>query len=376
MTADLTYASFDHVSASIHVLEIDGRGRPVYAAVNRHALEEARRPLTDYLGRTALDVYPGPYGRAAYARQCDVARAAEPLRFELSLPIDGTLRTVETLLQPERDARGRVVRLFGTSTDVTAERNARAARAEFDALSAEMEEFVAFAAHDLRAPMRNIAMLAALLRDALPPDAPGALDLADLIETVAAKSMDLIGDVLARAETASAQRHETVFSFPVMCHDISTTLDPRGRHRVQTSLCAVRSDRPAMQIILRNLLENAIKHGQRDQLEIEVTTQPGMPGMLEVTLMDNGRGFSEHDLQVMNGGQFRADCGYGLFGVKRLIAARGGTLMAGNLPEGAGAVVRFSLPGALLGNDPICEELPTLPLGPFAPPDEKPRYSA
>ena len=71
--------------------------------------------------------------------------------------------------------------------------------------------------------------------------------------------------------------------------------------------------------------------------------------MVEVTLTDNGKGFSDAALEIMNGGRFRVDSGYGLFAIKRLITARAGTLVARNLPQGTGAVVRFSLPGEIVG---------------------------
>ena len=368
-----TYSVFDHVSTSIFVLEVDGRGRPVYAAVNAHALEEAGRPLSDYLGRSALDVYPLAYGRAAYARQCEALSGASSQTFELCLPVRGELRTLRTTLNPQRDEAGRVVRLFGSHVDVTPERNARAAQAEFDTLSSEMEEFVAFAAHDLRAPMKNIAMLANILREDLQSQPPETLEVVDLIENVAAKSMDLIAEVLDRAQVTGVDRYETVFSFPVICHDICATIDPQKNHVVETSLNAIKADRSAVQVALRNLVENAMKHGQRDHLRIEILVQNGMPGMIDITLIDNGRGFSDAALDAMNGGRAKLEQGFGLFGVKRLISARGGTLEARNLPDGGGAAVRFSLPGEVVGADPLSTGEG---FRPGSTPAELPRYSA
>ena len=220
MTTGTRFADFDQIAASIFVLEVDGKGRPAYAAVNSHALAEAERPMSDFIGRSALEVYPLAYGRAIYARQCEVIENGAPQSFELSLPIAGQLRTVVATLNPEQDQDGRVIRLFGSHHDVTPERNARTARAEFDTLSSEMEQFVAFAAHDLRAPMKNVAMLSHLLRQDLQDQPPESLELLDLIDTVATKSMDLISEVLDHAQSTSANRQETVFSFPVICHDI------------------------------------------------------------------------------------------------------------------------------------------------------------
>lgn len=344
------YASLDYVSAPVFVLEVNDDGQPVYAAFNSHARQASGRPLSDYMGRTALEVYPHAFGRTAYAHHCEVMANGVPTTYQLDLPIGGASRTVRTTLRPKKDHTGRVVRLFGTSRDMTIEKQALEAKVEFDTLSSEMEQFVALAAHDLRAPMRHVASITEMLRDDLDgTNNNNAIELLNLLENVAAKSTDLIADVLAHAEIGRAGPAETVFSFPALCHDICDVVDPQGIHTITTSSATLEADRTALQIALRNVTENAIKHGGETALNIDISVQRGMPGMIEVTLTDNGHGFSDAALKVMNGGGFKVDSGYGLFGVKRLISARGGTLQARNLPDGNGAVVRFSLPGEWIG---------------------------
>lgn len=349
MTAAQPFDCLDMISSPVFVLEVNEVGAPVYVAINTCARELSGRPLSDYLGRTALDVYPMAYGRAAYARHCEVMTSGKSLTYELDLPLRDRISTVQTTLHPEIDTDGRVVRLFGSSIDTSAEKDAREAKVEFDTMSSEMEQFVAFAAHDLRAPMRNIAALAELLYDGFADSTDERLEMIRLIESIATQSMDLITEVLSHAQTVSSEKNETTFSFPALCHAIWSTLDPTKTHRFTAALSTLCADRTAMQIALRNLAENAIKHGGRDTLDIDVQVAKGLPGMIEVTLIDNGRGFSDAALSIMNGGQFKIESGYGLFGIKRLISARGGTLVARNLPGGSGAVVRFSLPGSIVG---------------------------
>lgn len=350
MTAAQPYDCFDMISSPVFVLEVNAADEPVYVAMNAYARKVSGRPLSDYVGHTALEVYPMAYGRTAYARHREVMQSGKPMTYELDLPLGDKVSTVQTTLRPELDQQGRVIRLFGSSVDTTAERDAREAKVAFDTMSSEMEQFVAFAAHDLRAPMRNIATLADLLRAEFADADDDKLEMVKLISSVATQSMNLITDVLSHTQTVSSETNDTVFSFPALCHAIWTTLDPTDTHHFTAALLALRADRTAMQIVLRNLTENAIKHGGRDRLEISVEVAVGLPGMIEVTLTDNGKGFSDAALKVMNGGRFRVESGYGLFGIKRLISARGGTLVACNLPNGSGAVVRFSLPGTILGD--------------------------
>lgn len=352
------FADLDHISAPVFVLEVNEEGALVYAAFNAHALQASGRPLTDYIGRTAAEVYPQAYGRTAHARHKEVWESGVPTTYQIDLPLGGETRTVRTTLRPERDAYGAVIRLFGTSRDMTVEKQAMEAKVQFDTLSSEMEQFVALAAHDLRAPMRQIAALTGLLRDEFENLSHDQLELLDLIENVSLKSMNLISDVLSHAEIGQNETVETVFSFPALCQDICDVLDPQSAHHITTSSATIEADRTALQIALRNLIENAMKHGGRDRLEIDIAIQIGLPGMIDVTLTDNGVGFQEGSLKIMNGGQFRVESGYGLFGMKRLISARGGTLAARNLPNGQGAAVRFSLPGEMLGTIAAERDLP------------------
>lgn len=345
MTSQHSYSDLDLVAAPIFVLKINDDGEPVYAAVNDFALKKSGRPLSDYLGRTALEVYPHAYGRTAYARHCGARDSGVATSYQLDVPIAGITRSVRTTLCPDLGDDGKVIRLVGCSTDLTTEKNAQDAKAQFNTLAAEMEQFVAMAAHDLRAPMRQISAITELLRDEMNEQNLGNNELLDTLNRIASKTMDLVTEVLQHVEVTAVRNPETVFSFPALCYDICETLDPTKVHNITTSVATLSTDRTVMQIALRNMIENALKHGHRDRLDIKIDVRQGLTGMLEVTLTDNGKGFSSDALKLMNHSQFRAESGYGLFAVKRLITARGGTLVAQNLPIQSGAIVRFSLPG-------------------------------
>ena len=176
---------------------------------------------------------------------------------------------------------------------------------------------------------------------------------------------------MSQARATAPEAEATQFNFPSLCRDICDVLDPSGKHVFTSTPANIIADRTAMQIAIRNILENALKHGQKDQLEIDIWIQPGVPEMLDVMIIDNGRGFSQAALKFLNGGPFRTDSGYGLFGVRRLIQARGGTILARNAARNAGAVIRFSLPGKWIGattsiGDPVRDWAAT----PAAPPPE------
>lgn len=344
-TASQLFEQLDHLASPVFVLEPDQDDVPRYVAFNAHARAIAARPLEDYLGRTAEDIYDGAYGRTAFARHCEVLRTGKPMTYEIELPINGITRAIRTTLVPNVTPEG-VRRLFGTSVDLTAARESREAKVSLDTMATEMEQFVAMAAHDLRAPMRNMGLIAELLRDGFIDKGDGKLELIEMIEDIANKSMELISDVLSHAHAVDAVSAETTFNFAALCRDICDVLDPQENHRFTYTAVEIHADRTAYQIGLRNLIDNAIKYGNREHLKIDITVQRSENQMLDILLSDNGEGFSESALKFLNGGAFRVESGYGLLGVRRMVQARGGTMSAGNASVGTGAIVRLSLPGA------------------------------
>lgn len=347
-TADFT--QLDYIHAAVFVLEVSDNGDPVYVAFNRFACDVANRPLSDFLGRTAFEVYPLAYGRTAYERHCEVARSGAVMTYELDLPLGGMTRSIRTTLVPRKDPDGAVQYLYGSSTDITEGRSAQQAQVQLETLMAEREQFVTIAAHDLRAPMRNVAALAEMLLEDFVDHGDGKADLITMLEDVARKTMTLISDVLSHARaTNPSENTASTFNFTALCRDICDVLDPQSLHRVTVTPAQLYTDRTALQIVLRNLLDNAIKHGGRDCLDLNIDVTSAPHGMLEVTLTDNGSGFSDPAIVFLAGGAFKPDSGYGLLGVRRLIAARGGSISAENGAV-AGAIVHFSLPGEWRGD--------------------------
>ncbi|QFT59566.1 Sensor histidine kinase YycG [Sulfitobacter sp. THAF37] len=356
------FSHLDHIATPLFVLEIDGRGLPVYRAFNACARAISGRPLADYLGRTAAEVYDTAYGRTALARHCQVAESGEALTYELQLPLAGEVRKVRTTLSPERDVRGRVARLYGTSLDVTEQARAREAQVSYHTAASEMEQFVAMAAHDLRAPMRNVTMLAEVLKEDFVDHGDGKLAMIDMMDGIADKTMKLIDDILSHAQSVDAEKTEALCDLSEMTCLICDILDPAERHHVTVTPSTLMTDKTALHIALRNLIENAVKHAGRAAMMLDISVAERPDGMIAITLEDNGKGFSEAALRLMNGSSFRVDGGYGLFGVRRIIQARGGTITARNSETTGGAMISFSLPGRVATQG----DLPGAPRAPLA----------
>ncbi len=112
-------------------------------------------------------------------------------------------------------------------------------------------------------------------------------------------------------------------------------LDVVGDARVQ-------GDPVALQRVLTNLLDNALRHA-RTRVRVEVS-----PGVVVVT--DDGPGFAPEDLPHVFEPLYRGDkarggggAGLGLAIARRLVRAHGGDVEAANAPAG-GAIVTVTLP--------------------------------
>lgn len=340
-------AQLDLIQSPVFVLEVTPEGDPVYAAFNSFALDAVKRPLWHFLGRNALEVYKGSFGKTAYNRHRQVIEDRAPLEYELTLPLGGEARHVRTTLTPVLNEDGAVRLIYGSTFDITAERRAEELQASLNTLNFEVEQFVSMAAHDLRTPMRNVSHLADMLREGFEDRGDGKLELIDLLEDVAGKAMGLITDVLAHANATQTQAQVKTFQFADLCQEICDVLDPTGLGQYRFSSAELTTDRAALQIALRNIIENAIKNQTADQLLLDITIAQPATNILQIRLCDNGAGFSDAALEFLDDGGLRVDSGYGLLGVRRLITARGGKIGAHNDPLTGGGVVEFSLPGTL-----------------------------
>ncbi len=132
---------------------------------------------------------------------------------------------------------------------------------------------------------------------------------------------------------------------------------PAERFDVQsTELPAVWADPDKLRQVVANLLENAVRHGEgRVTIAFDALTEPEDdakgegPPMIAMTVDDEGPGIPEAMLgRVFTRfwrGNRRGGTGLGLYIVKGIVEAHGGTITVGRAP-GGGARFRFTMPAA------------------------------
>jgi two-component system, OmpR family, phosphate regulon sensor histidine kinase PhoR len=111
-----------------------------------------------------------------------------------------------------------------------------------------------------------------------------------------------------------------------------------------------------LELVFRNLIDNAMKYADPERPEIEVSLRPAAPGRLVVRVSDNGRGIP-HSLRQRIFGRFvrlgselereKPGTGLGLYIVRSMIGRLGGTIRVRDRDRGSGATFEVQLPGRL-----------------------------
>ena len=227
---------------------------------------------------------------------------------------------------------------------------------EMAASLAQSEELrrrlVADVAHELRNPIASLrAQAEGIAEGVLEPDQHR---LASLSEDATHLSR-LVNDLqeLSAADAGRLSYHmETIDLGPIIAAEVSRASARAGEHvRIGCSgACRpVRGDEGRLTQVLRNLLDNALRH--TDSGTISVTCSAAN-GRVVVEVADTGEGIPDSDLPYVFERFYRADAarardtggsGIGLAISRRIVEDHGGTVFAHNGDRG-GAVVGFELP--------------------------------
>lgn len=347
------FAPYEVIGEPIFVLEQGMDGDVIYAFLNAVGRKALGRDLNHIRGATAREIFGGRMGDAIYGRQLNAWTAGQPAQYETTLPLPGGAMHVATTLTPVHDAAGRMVRMVGISRDITRVKDLEQAQVLTAAVTSEMQDFVSLAAHDLRSPIANVQALADLIREDFVDMGDGKLDMLAMIQDISERALTLVSDVLNQAQTTHAPHSSGPFDFAALCNDIMIMLDPGQVHHAVFPNINVNADHTAMQIVLRNLIDNALKYAGQQSVHVMVAVATEGDGMLSITVCDNGAGFADPSVVFAGGDRPNAEGGFGLLGICRLVRSRGGEIVAETPEDGRGAQVRFTLPGTVLPSDAV-----------------------
>ncbi|MEO9824461.1 MAG: HAMP domain-containing sensor histidine kinase [Paracoccaceae bacterium] len=212
--------------------------------------------------------------------------------------------------------------------------------------------FLAMAAHDLRSPRRQIRNLLDEVREGFQDMGDSKLELLNMIEEVGERARVFTNDVITYTWATHIQQAQTDrLNLLEYASDIFQTVDPSHKHDLTCPEITANTDKLALQIALRNLFDNAVRHGGKTRMMISLQVEE-VPEMntLRFTVVDDGKGLASPADFFITATDLRKSSSFGLMGVKRLIEERGGEISAIEPREGSGSAITFTLPGNLVND--------------------------
>ena len=277
-------------------------------------------------------------------------------RFEMEFPLrraDGTFRWFLTRVEPLQDAKGRVVRWFGTNTDIHRQREE--SRKAMEANVAK-DEFLAMASHELRTPLSAILGWSRLLREGNVDAAMLARGL-ETIERNAKVQVKLIEDILdgSRIITGNLRLEVRTVDLVSIVHAAVDAMRPAADAKSISLICRLDEDSSPivgdperLQQVVWNLLNNAVKFTP-ERGNVTICFERAAP-FVRLVVSDSGQGIDAGFLPFVFDRFRQADSsstrrhgglGLGLSLVRCLVEGHGGTVTAES--EGLGCGARFTV---------------------------------
>jgi PAS domain S-box-containing protein len=286
--------------------------------------------------------------------------------FEMVFPIkgsDGQFRHFLTRVLPIKDDKDRVVRWFGTNTDISdakrVEEEIRQLAAELSESNRRKDEFLAMLAHELRNPLAPIRTGLHLLSLA-PPDSAAFEKARTIMVRQVTQMVRLVDDLLDvsrinRGRIALRKEHVELATVVHSALETSGPLIEQMGHELTVALpnqpVGVDADVTRLAQVFLNLLNNAAKYTERGG-HIWLTAE--LQGAeVVVSIRDTGIGIAATHLpsifdmftQVDRSREMsQGGLGIGLSLVKRLVEMHGGSVEARSEGPGQGAEFVVRLP--------------------------------
>ncbi|HYZ11705.1 MAG TPA: ATP-binding protein [Actinomycetota bacterium] len=232
----------------------------------------------------------------------------------------------------------------------------RAASERLAEVDARRREFLAVVTHDLKSPLTSIIGYVRLLNQ-LGENATveQAREFNRVIEKQATRMLDMIEQLLMATsieEGARVLSREPMDLRAIIGEEVAAFAGVLGDRvidmRIPVELPTVYGDRSAIEHILANLLDNAVKYSP-DGTAIEVMARPE-PDEIRVSVGNDGKGIPEEELPRIfdrykrgDGAAREGSVGLGLFIVRSLTLGHGGRVWAENR-DGGGTRITFTLP--------------------------------
>ena len=221
---------------------------------------------------------------------------------------DGEYRWFLSLAQPIHNAKGEVIRWFGTNTDITEQRmqgqELEAARDLAEEANRAKSQFLANMSHELRTPLSAVIGYSEMLEEEV--EEAGQHHLLDDLEKIKSNArhlLSLINDVLdiSKIEANKMEIYSETFDVAEMLRDVASTVDTlmekknnRFSIELPDDLGTMHSDVVKIRQVLINFLSNAAKFTDHGEIHLGARRIRGeIADEIAFTVRDTGLGMTE-----------------------------------------------------------------------------------
>lgn len=335
-----------------------------YLIVNQKFCDAMGYSKREIIGKTDFELLPRHIAEKYNADDLKVINSgnAHYIREE-QIQIHGKYFTIGTRKVPLKDENDQVIGLIGLGFDVTERKEAEEAikkySKELEELNAEKDKFFSIISHDLRSPFQGLLGISNIIKeeyDNLSHDEVklfinnlynSAKNLFNLIENLLQWSRIQRGKLDLKPSTI--ELYEEVLYIINLLQQNAANKNIKLTNTISQNIF-VESDINVLTSTLQNLISNAIKFTKNGG-EIKISSEM-LDEFIQVTVMDNGVGISEENLQKLFrvdsqvstlGTEREAGTGLGLVICKELIERQGGKIWVKS-KLGEGSAFSFTLP--------------------------------
>ncbi|QDT10872.1 PAS domain S-box protein [Planctomycetes bacterium K23_9] len=252
----------------------------------------------------------------------------------------------------KRSPDGNVQQIIGTATPLDDLAILRRYANELERANEDLEQFAYIASHDLKQPLRGIDNLAKWITsdsgDSLPAVAQRHLDK---LRGRVVRMERLLDDLLAYSRVGRQPSEKETVDTRHLIEEVADLLAAPLDFRIECegSMPVFETQRVPLEQVFRNLIGNAIKHGDRVDGCVTVSAKT-VDSFIEFSIADNGPGIAAeyHDrvfrmFHTLRPRDEVEASGMGLALVKKEVELRDGSVTLQSEP-GHGAVFRFTWP--------------------------------
>jgi PAS domain S-box-containing protein len=270
--------------------------------------------------------------------------------------VDGQYRWFVTRAVPLRDARGKIVKWYGTSTDIEDRKRAEQLQADLAHMNrvATMGEFTASLAHEIKQPIGAAVTNAEVclrLLNRNQPDVPDAREAAFEMAKDARRAADIIERVRSLYQKSSLRMdvvevNEVIGEMLLLLHNEANRHSVSIRTDLTEGLPRVTADRVQLQQVFMNLMLNGIQAMEKTGGALTISSQLDQEGRVLISVSDTGVGLPTDKADEIFNAFFTTKpegSGMGLAITRSIIESHGGRLWA-TANSSDGATFHFTLP--------------------------------